>query len=157
MVNPVKHFYEFGPFRFDAERHRLFRLGEPVPLSPKAAEALLVLLQNAGQLLERERLMEAVWGDTFVEDANLTVAISALRKTLAQHNDKTEYIETIPRVGYRFLADVRDTHDELAPLVIEKRTLSRTVIEEEFGIQVPVQELEQFTSYQSILAYLERN
>ncbi len=131
MGNPVKHFYEFGPFRFDAEKHRLFRLGEPVPLSPKAAEALSVLLQHAGQLLERERLMEAVWGETFVEDANLTVAISALRKALGQNSDKTEYIETIPRVGYRFLADVHDTREELAPLVIEKRTLSRTVIEEE--------------------------
>lgn len=61
-------------------KHRLMRDGELVHLSPKATEALLVLVQNPGELLEREALMQAVWADSFVEDANLTVAISHLRK-----------------------------------------------------------------------------
>lgn len=131
MPNTVRHFYEFGTFRLDADRHRLLRDGHVVPLSPKAIEALLVLVRNPGKLLEREALMQAVWADTFVEDANLTVAVSHLRKALGQNGEPGEYIETIPRVGYRFVADVREVKEEPAPLVVEKHTLSRTVIEEE--------------------------
>lgn len=131
MPGVIKHFYEFGPFRFDANKHRLMRDGQLVHLSPKAAEALLVLVQNPGKLLEREALMQAVWAESFVEDANLTVAISHLRKALGQNGESAEYIETVPRAGYRFVAEVREVVEEPAPLIIEKRTLSRTVIEEE--------------------------
>jgi DNA-binding winged-HTH domains len=76
--------------------------------------------------------MRAVWAESFVEDANLTVAISNLRKALSQNGDSAEYIETIPRVGYRFVAEVREIAEEQAPLIIEKYTVSRTLIEEEF-------------------------
>lgn len=131
MPSAIKHFFEFGPFRLDADMHRLMREGELVHLSPKAIDALLVLVQNPGKLLEREALMQAVWAESFVEDANLTVAISHLRKALGQNGETAEYIETVPRAGYRFVADVREVHEEPAPLIIEKRTLSRTVIEEE--------------------------
>src|SRR2546422_578181 len=132
MHSTVKHFYEFGPFRLDAEKLRLTRAGEIVPLFRKDVESLLVLVRNPGTSLEREELMLAVWGDTVVEDANLTVAISHLRKALETNGDAAEYIETIPRVGYRFVADVREVAEERAPLMVEKRTVSRTVIEEEF-------------------------
>lgn len=128
MTGPETHFYEFGPFRFDPQRHRLYRNGQPVHVPPKAMEALLVFVQNPGTMLERELLMQAVWSDTFVEDANLTVAVSQLRKALGQL-DGIEYIETLPRIGYRFLADVRVVRE--AQLRIEKHTLSQTVIEEE--------------------------
>ncbi|HEX6188287.1 MAG TPA: tetratricopeptide repeat protein [Pyrinomonadaceae bacterium] len=131
MPSTVRHFYEFGPFRLDADKHRLMRNGELVHLSPKAIDALLVLVRSPGQLLEREALMRAVWADSFIEDANLTVAISHLRKALGQDAGTAEYIETVPRAGYRFVADVKEIHEEPAPLIIEKRTLSRTVIEEE--------------------------
>jgi DNA-binding winged helix-turn-helix (wHTH) protein len=137
MRNHVRQFYEFGPFRLDPEKHRLFRYGEPVPLSPKDVEALLVLVRHPGRLLEREELMQAVWADTFVEDANLTVAISHLRKALNQIGETAEYIETIPRVGYRFVADVRNVSEELAPLIIEKHKYSQTTIEEELVIDEP--------------------
>ncbi|HSP62984.1 MAG TPA: winged helix-turn-helix domain-containing protein [Pyrinomonadaceae bacterium] len=132
MPKHIRQFYEFGPFRLDPEKHRLLRDGEPVPLSPKSVEALMVLVQNAGKLMEREALMQAVWADTFVEDANLTVAISHLRKALGQSGETAEYIETIPRVGYRFVAEVREITDQRPPLIVEKHTLSQTVIEEEF-------------------------
>ena len=131
MPSAVRHFYEFGEFRLDAKKHRLLRHGEVVPLSPKSIEALLLLVQNPGKPLEREALMQAVWADTFVEDANLTVAISHLRKALGQNGETAEYIETVPRVGYRFVADVREIREQPAPLIVEKHTLSRTVIEEE--------------------------
>ena len=84
MHGTTRNFFEFGPFRLDPERHRLMRDGEPVHLSPKALDALIVLVSHSGKLLEREALMQAVWADTFVEDANLTVAISHLRKALGQ-------------------------------------------------------------------------
>ena len=132
MRSPVRHFYEFGPFRLDAEKLRLTRDGELVPLFRKDLESLLVLVRNPGKALEREELMLAVWEDTAVEDANLTVAISHLRKALETNGDAAEYIETIPRVGYRFVAAVREVLEERAPLIVEKRTLSRTVVEEEF-------------------------
>src|SRR5437867_5820222 len=132
MRNPARHFYEFGDFRLDADKHRLLRDGEVVPLSPKAVEALFVLVRNPGKPLEREALMQAVWADTFVEDANLTVAISHLRRALGQNGETAEYIETIPRLGYRFVAEVREAYEEPKSLIIEKHTQSRTVIEEEF-------------------------
>jgi DNA-binding winged helix-turn-helix (wHTH) protein/TolB-like protein len=134
MSKDTKHFYEFGPFRFDPEEHRLLRNGELVHLPPKSMDALIVFVQNAGKLLVREALMQAVWADSFVEDANLTVAISNLRKALGQNGETAEYIETIPRVGYRFVAEVYDRSEQSQPLIIEKHTQSRTVIqEEEFG------------------------
>ena len=107
VANGARRFYQFGPFRLDANRHRLLRNGEVVPLSPKAIAILTVLVQNPGNLLEREALMQAVWPNTIVEDANLTVAISQLRKAINQNCDRAECIQTIPRVGYRFLAQVK--------------------------------------------------
>ena len=131
MHNPTKHFYEFGPFRVDTQKHRLLRNGELVPLPSKALDTLMVFLQHPNQTLEREALMQAIWADTFVEDANLTVAVSQLRKVLGQYGVAGEYIETVPRAGYRFVADVREVHERPTPLIIEKRTHSHTVIEEE--------------------------
>src|SRR5689334_14073733 len=99
-----KQFYDFDSFRVDPQRHRLLRNGETVVLSSKAFETLLVLVQNPGKLLSREELLSSVWADAFVEDANLTVAISMLRKALG--SKAQDYIETVPRVGYRFLGEV---------------------------------------------------
>jgi TolB-like protein/DNA-binding winged helix-turn-helix (wHTH) protein/Tfp pilus assembly protein PilF len=118
-VTGARRFYEFGRFRLDPNRHRLLHNGEAVPLSAKAIETLTALVQNPGKLLEREALMQAVWPDTIVEDANLTVAISQLRKALNQNCDTGEFIQTIPRIGYRFVADVREVVDEPTALVAE--------------------------------------
>lgn len=131
MASSTKQLYEFGEFRLDPQRRRLIRNGEIVSLPPKALEALLVLVRNPSRLLEREELMQAIWAETFVEDANLTVAISQLRKALVQNGEKAEFIETIPRVGYRFVADVKTIDDADVPLVVERHTVSRTVIEEQ--------------------------
>ena len=127
ITNGVRRFYEFGPFRLDLNRHRVLRDGEVVPLSPKAIQTLTLLVQNPGELLEREALMQAVWPDVTVEDANLTVAISQLRKALNQNGDAPEFIETIPRVGYRFVADIREVIEEPAPLILEERTRSQPI------------------------------
>jgi DNA-binding winged helix-turn-helix (wHTH) protein/TolB-like protein len=135
MPREVSHFYEFGPFRLDPRKHRLTRDGEPVALPPKAFDTLLVLIRHAGRVVEREELMNEVWAGSFVEDANLSVAVSQLRKALGRAGGDGEYVETVPRVGYRFAADVRDVAGEPPALIVEKHTLSRTVIEEEDDAQ----------------------
>lgn len=76
--------YEFGTFRFDPENHLLLSAGLPVSLTPKAFDILLVLVQNGGRLTTKEELMRKVWPDSFVEEANLTVNISILRKLLGK-------------------------------------------------------------------------
>jgi Tol biopolymer transport system component/DNA-binding winged helix-turn-helix (wHTH) protein len=110
-----KHFYEFGPFRMDLGERLLLRDGEPVPLTPKAFETLLVLVQNRGHVVEKDELMNKVWPDTFVEEVGLARNISVLRKVLEGGSDRHHYIETIPKRGYRFRAEVREW-DEGAPV-----------------------------------------
>jgi TolB-like protein/DNA-binding winged helix-turn-helix (wHTH) protein/Flp pilus assembly protein TadD len=126
VTNGARRFYEFGLFRLDPNRQRLFRGDEVVSLSPKAIQTLILLVENRGKLLERETLMDALWPDVVVEDANLTVAVSQLRKALNQNGDNAEFIETIPRVGYRFVADICEVIKEPTPLVLEERTRSKT-------------------------------
>jgi TolB-like protein len=111
MTKQAKPFFEFGPFRLDPAEYRLLRQGEPVPLMPKAFELLLVLVRNRGRLLEKAELMKAVWPDAIVEEANLALNISLLRKALGQSPTGPTYIETVPRRGYRFLADVREVSE----------------------------------------------
>ncbi len=107
--------WEFGPFRLDGVQHLLFRDGEVVPLSRKATHMLLVLLENRGQLVEKDVLMRRVWPDSFVEESNLAVHISQLRKTLSEENCPCR-IETIPRRGYRFIGELNSDPVPEAPL-----------------------------------------
>ncbi|MBS1810482.1 MAG: PD40 domain-containing protein [Acidobacteria bacterium] len=103
---PLSPAYEFGPFHMALAEHRLYRQGEMVLLPPKEFELLLLLVQHAGQVMERDRLIKALWPNTIVEEANLNVHISALRKVLATNSGDNQYIETLPRLGYRFIAPV---------------------------------------------------
>jgi serine/threonine protein kinase/tetratricopeptide (TPR) repeat protein len=117
MTVQTKHFYAFGPFRLDSEKRVLVRDGTPVPLAPKAAEALLVLVENAGHLVDKDDLMKRVWPDAFVEEGNLNKNIFFLRQLLGEW-DGREYIETVPKRGYRFVAPVSEvTHAEGEPQV----------------------------------------
>src|SRR4051794_21884973 len=100
--------YEFGRFRFDPANHLLLNEGTPVSLTPKSFEFLLVLVQNGTNLTTKEELMQKVWPDSFVEEANLTVNISALRKLLGETTEGQPYIETVPKKGYRFVARVTE-------------------------------------------------
>jgi DNA-binding winged helix-turn-helix (wHTH) protein/TolB-like protein/lipoprotein NlpI len=130
MSRQTRHLYEFGPFRLDPEKPCLWRDGEPVPLTPKAVETLLVLIQQNGKLVEREDLMSAIWPDTFVEDGNLNFNVSMLRKALGTDETGEQYIQTVPRHGYRFSAAVREVTEEVPALIVEKHTRARVVIEE---------------------------
>ena len=100
--------YEFGPFRLTIAEHRLYRNGEVVMLPPKEFDLLLLLVQNPGQVMNRESLIKALWPNTVVEEANLNVHISALRKALAESPGEQHFIETLPRLGYRFIAPVTE-------------------------------------------------
>src|SRR5580765_8530138 len=112
MPAETKTLYEFGKFRCDPREHLLLCEGKPVPLSPKSFEILVVLIQSNGRLLTKEELMRQVWPDSFVEEANLTVNISALRKTLGDTLNGQAYIETVPKSGYRFIAPVTELLEE---------------------------------------------
>jgi DNA-binding winged helix-turn-helix (wHTH) protein len=101
--------YEFGPFRLDPEERMLMGKGQAVPLTPKGFDLLLALVRNAGHVVGKEELMREIWPDTVVEENNLTVNISALRKVLGEGASDQRYIQTVPRRGYRFAANVRQS------------------------------------------------
>src|SRR5580704_8430934 len=107
MPPPSFEAYEFGPYRIDAGERLLHRSGELIPLPPKVAGTLLVLVQSAGRMVDKSDLLKTVWPDTFVEEGALTRNISLLRKTLGDTGEQAAYIETIPKRGYRFVAPVR--------------------------------------------------
>jgi DNA-binding winged helix-turn-helix (wHTH) protein len=103
---PVNRVYNFGPFCLNQTEQQLLREGTRVRLAPKAFDVLFVLIQNRGCLVTKERLLEEVWPDAFVEEANLSVNIASLRKALDEGETECQYIETIPKRGYRFVAPV---------------------------------------------------
>jgi DNA-binding winged helix-turn-helix (wHTH) protein/Flp pilus assembly protein TadD len=94
---------DLGPFRLDAARRVLWRDGEVVPLTPKALDVLAALTERAGAVVTKDELLKRVWPDTFVEEANLTVHVSALRKALGTQADGRPWIETVSRRGYRYV------------------------------------------------------
>lgn len=107
MSIPHNHLYEFGPFMLDVHGRLLLRDGEPVALAPRAFDVLVVLVQNRGRLISKDDLMKAVRGDTVVEEGNLSLYISSIRKALGDSAAEPRYVQTVPRQGYRFIALVR--------------------------------------------------
>ena len=107
MAQAAKHLYEFGPFRIDPSEGLLLRDEQPIPLAPKAFEALLLLVESSGHLIEKGVLMQKLWPDSFVEEANLSKYIFTLRQALSDGEDGQKYIETVPKRGYRFVASVQ--------------------------------------------------
>ena len=95
---------EFGPFRLDVRKRVLWRSGQVVALPPKALDLLIALAEQRGDVVTKDELMKRVWPDTFVEEANLSVNVSALRKALGEQPGGRPYIETLSRRGYRFAA-----------------------------------------------------
>src|SRR5258706_1994113 len=102
------HFYQFGAFLVDPAKCALLRNGEIVPISLKAFEMLLVLVEHRGEVLEKDDLLRHLWPDTIVEENNLARNISALRKALDEHPNEHRYILTVPGRGYRFVAEVKE-------------------------------------------------
>src|ERR1700678_1414344 len=109
----MSNFYRFGQFVLDPARRTLSRADSPVSLTPKAFDVLFFLVQNPNRLVSKEELLRAVWGDTFVEDGNLTQYISHLRKALGDNSEDARLIATIARKGYQFAGEV--VFSETAP------------------------------------------
>jgi DNA-binding winged helix-turn-helix (wHTH) protein len=109
-VTPLtqRPFYEFDAFRIDTALSRLARAGEPVPLPPKAFDLLILLARNTDRVMTKAELMEALWPDTFVDEANLTQHVYTLRKALGDQPNGQPFIETVPRRGYRLATAVRE-------------------------------------------------
>jgi len=115
-----KELYEFGPFRVDAEKETLLRAGEPVPLTPKTFQILLVLVRHSQEIVTKDDLLKTVWPDTFVEEANLSRTIFMLRKALGESPQDHRYVLTVPGIGYRLAENVRLVPDQEFGLVAAK-------------------------------------
>ncbi len=131
MERRLRHIYEFGQYRLDTGEHLLLREGQRVSLPPKAFETLVALVERRGRLVEKEELMQAVWPNSFVEEASLTHNVWTLRKTLGSEPGGQSFIETVPKRGYRFTARVLELSCADEELILEKHTLTRTITEEE--------------------------
>ena len=132
MVNVIKQLYCFDQFQIDVANRLLFRNGENVSLAPKVFDLLLLLVERSGDVLGKEELMQLLWPNTFVEDNNLTVSISALRKVLGEGKDGVKFIETIPRRGYRFIAPVTRREESVPPVQTKTGSFSAlTLVEPE--------------------------
>jgi DNA-binding winged helix-turn-helix (wHTH) protein/TolB-like protein/Flp pilus assembly protein TadD len=111
MASPVNVLYEFGPFQLDPPERLLVCDGKPVSLPPKAFDLLLALVDRSGHLVEKDELLRIVWPASFVEEGNLAVTISLVRKTLNDDRGQHKYIETVSKRGYRFVAEVKRLDD----------------------------------------------
>ena len=126
-----KRFYNFGGFRLDTHNQRLLRDGEAIKLTLKQFELLLALVQNAGDVVTKDQLFEQVWKDVAVADETLTRNISWLRQKLGDG----EFIETVPKRGYRFAANV--TTNDQPEIFVEETTLTRVRVEETINLSEP--------------------
>lgn len=122
--------YEFNGFRLEEAQRRLLYQGQPVPIKPKTLDLLLFLVQMRGQLVVKDDLMREVWSDAIVEENNITVTMSTLRKTLGDRVE-SQFIETVPRRGYRFVAEVIEVSAEAAAAGDGSHAAPLTEIEEE--------------------------
>lgn len=125
MGAPVQQRYSFGPFVLDPGEKVLLHEGRPLPLPPKALETLLALVERRGHVADKAELLQRVWPDTFVEEATLAQNIFTLRKALGDSPDGHEYIETVPKRGYRFVARVKTLERSIAKAGAESRPLWR--------------------------------
>lgn len=112
MDKPQARFYEFGEFRLDVRKRNLFKNGELQPISSRICDLLIVLLESEGRILTHDELLDTVWAGTFVEQSNLKKSISSLRQVLGEKPNESQYVKTIPRKGYSFVAEVKPIFDD---------------------------------------------
>jgi eukaryotic-like serine/threonine-protein kinase len=130
-----RELYEFGPFRVDAEKETLLRAGEPVALTPKTFQILLVLVRHSQEIVTKDDLLKTVWPDTFVEEANLSRTIFMLRKALGESPQDHKYILTVPGKGYRLAENVRLVPDQEFSVVAAKHQTVEVEITEKRPLQ----------------------
>ena len=135
MIGKAIQVYEFGSFRLIPQERQLLREGRQVALTPKAFDLLLVLVEQSGHLVEKEELMKEVWPDSFVEEANLSVKMTALRRALGERPNDRQYIETVPKRGYRFVASVKEVGDNAVETLEQQQARPSTIAENEAPAQ----------------------
>ena len=138
METPERLAFEFESFLLDPKGRVLLKNGEAVRLTPRAVDALLVLVRDSGLVVEKDRLLQEVWGETFVEEGSLPRTIHELRRVLGDDSSQPKFIETIPKRGYRFVAPVQSRTLNRNKMVIERHLVARITTREE-----EVSELEQ--------------
>jgi TolB-like protein/DNA-binding winged helix-turn-helix (wHTH) protein len=124
MYNSEIQYYDFDGFRVDVKKHRLLKNGEPILLTPKAFRILQILIENSGQVVEREAIYAKLWANSFVEESNLTQYIYTLRKILGRNPAGASYIETVARHGYIFSAQVEKVFSAQATTEARSETVS---------------------------------
>ncbi len=130
MIETAEKTFSFAEFEVDAAKRLLLKDGQPVALNPKTFDLLLTLVENRGEVVHKNDLLDKVWANQFVEENNLTVHISALRKVLGERKNEHRFLVTVPGRGYKFVADVQTPQDE-KEIVIESHKFSRVLIEED--------------------------
>src|SRR5215469_9265662 len=125
MSNQTKRIFEFSEFRVDLTERLLWCGDKAVTVTPKVFDLLVLMVENPGRLLEKDWLLQSLWAGTFVEEANLTVNISTLRKALGPPG--SALIETVPKKGYRFTGNVRETTIADSAKVIPQRSAEPAV------------------------------
>jgi DNA-binding winged helix-turn-helix (wHTH) protein/TolB-like protein/Flp pilus assembly protein TadD len=123
--------YGFDNFRLDVSNRQLLSDGKTVALPAKAFDMLIVLIENAGRLVGKDELFRRVWPDQIVEESNLTVQVSAIRKALGERTNNPRYLLTVPGHGYRFVGNVTNLEEETAEISIERHSVSRVMVETE--------------------------
>ncbi|MFL6466456.1 MAG: winged helix-turn-helix domain-containing protein, partial [Pyrinomonadaceae bacterium] len=124
----AKHF-RFAGYEVDGAKRLLSKEGEPLPLNSKSFDLLMALIERNGEVLSKNELLEAVWPGQFVEEGNLTVHVSALRKILGERKDEHRFIVTVPGRGYSFVADLEKADE--GEIVVESHRESRIIVTEQ--------------------------
>ena len=121
MPEGAARIYRFGPFVLDVGDRSLKRNGAPIPLTPKTFDLIVILVENAGRLVEKDSLLKAVWPDVAVEEGNLTKGVFSLRQILEEEGGP-RYIETVPKRGYRFVGPIASsTNESTIPAMCRRR------------------------------------
>ncbi|MDQ4120952.1 MAG: winged helix-turn-helix domain-containing protein [Acidobacteriota bacterium] len=114
MSLEISHIYKFENYLLDLNERVLLRDGKPLPVTPKVFHLLTILVKNHGRIVEKEKLLSEIWADSFVEEGNLTFNVRMLRKALGDDAAKPTFIETVPRRGYRFIAEVEEIPTQIS-------------------------------------------
>ncbi|HEX8637095.1 MAG TPA: winged helix-turn-helix domain-containing protein [Pyrinomonadaceae bacterium] len=130
MSNKTLLFFKFDDFYLDLDERCLTFQNQPVSLTPKAFQTLVLLLRNHGKVVEKECFLNEVWADTFVEETTLSQNILTLRKTLSRFKKDKDFIVTVPRRGYQFVGDVQEIAGAEEIIVVEKHTRTHLVAEQ---------------------------
>ena len=136
MLQAEQVLYEFGPFRLDPSQDLLLEGTRKIPLTPKAYQTLLVLVENRGRTLGKDELLQKVWPDAFVEEATLAQNVFTLRKQLRDDRETALYIETVPKRGYRFVAEVREMKNPPTPVQPRPKFSRQQMVYAAIGIVV---------------------